>query len=75
MALLRGKAVAFVALGAVWSVLILGSSSAIADTTGYTYDSQGRIATATYTNSSGTFLVTYNYDVAGNFTSVTTVKQ
>jgi hypothetical protein len=38
----------------------------------YTYDSQGRIKTATYTTSSGTITVTYTYDNAGNRTSVVT---
>jgi hypothetical protein len=38
----------------------------------YTYDSQGRVWTATYTTSSGTVTVTYSYDNAGNRTSVVT---
>ncbi len=37
----------------------------------YTYDSQGRLATATYTGAAGaTTVVTYSYDAAGNRTSV-----
>ncbi len=39
----------------------------------YTYDSQGRVLTATYTTSNGsTVTVTYSYDNAGNRTSVVT---
>ena len=38
----------------------------------YTYDSQGRLATATYASSTGSVKVTYNYDAAGNRTSVVT---
>jgi hypothetical protein len=37
----------------------------------YTYDSQGRLATATYTSGTGAVrAVTYSYDAAGNRTSV-----
>ena len=37
----------------------------------YTYDSQGRLATATYVSGTGaTTVVTYTYDAAGNRTSV-----
>ncbi|HUB80499.1 MAG TPA: RHS repeat domain-containing protein [Bryobacteraceae bacterium] len=37
----------------------------------YTYDSQGRVATATYVNASGSLtIVTYSYDAAGNRTAV-----
>lgn len=37
----------------------------------YTYDSQGRLATATYISGTGTStVVTYTYDAAGNRTSV-----
>jgi hypothetical protein len=39
---------------------------------GYTYDSQGRVHTATYTTPSGTVTVTYSYDNAGNRTTVVT---
>ena len=34
----------------------------------FTYDSQGRLNTATYAN----YVITYNYDAAGNRTSVVT---
>ena len=34
----------------------------------FTYDSQGRLSTATYAN----YVITYNYDAAGNRTSVVT---
>ncbi|MDQ5936881.1 MAG: hypothetical protein QG574_4221 [Cyanobacteriota bacterium erpe_2018_sw_21hr_WHONDRS-SW48-000092_B_bin.40] len=40
-----------------------------ADTATYTYDNLGRLKTVTYTN--GT-VITYNYDVAGNRTSIVT---
>lgn len=40
-----------------------------ADTATYTYDSLGRLKTATFAN--GT-VITYNYDAAGNRTSVVT---
>ncbi len=41
----------------------------MADTATYTYDSLGRLKTVTFTN--GT-VITYNYDAAGNRTSVVT---
>jgi YD repeat-containing protein len=40
-------------------------------TVAYTYDSQGRLATTTYTSPAGSVtVVTYSYDAAGNRTSV-----
>ncbi|MBN9397511.1 MAG: RHS repeat protein [Candidatus Melainabacteria bacterium] len=39
------------------------------DTATYTYDNLGRLKTVTFTN--GT-VITYNYDDAGNFTSIVT---
>ena len=39
---------------------------------GYTYDSQGRVHTATYTTPAGNVTVTYTYDNAGNRTTVVT---
>jgi hypothetical protein len=41
-------------------------------TVSYTYDSQGRVATATYATVTGSVTVTYSYDAAGNRTSVVT---
>ena len=46
--------------------------TATASSVTYTYDSQGRVATATYVSSTGTVTVTYSYDAAGNRTSVVT---
>ncbi len=40
-----------------------------ADTATYTYDNLGRLKTVTYAN--GT-VITYNYDAAGNRTSIVT---
>ena len=37
-----------------------------------TYDSQGRLASATYTSPTGSVTVTYSYDAAGNRTAVVT---
>jgi uncharacterized protein RhaS with RHS repeats len=36
----------------------------------YTYDSQGRLSTATYTSPTGSVTVMYSYDAAGNRTAV-----
>ncbi len=56
-----------VAMG-VW----LGAANAATNTVTYTYDSQGRLATAVYVSGTTTRTVTYNYDAAGNRTTVVT---
>jgi hypothetical protein len=44
---------------------------AMPSTVSYTYDSQGRLSTATYTSGTGAMtVVTYSYDAAGNRTAV-----
>lgn len=48
--------------------IALCSSTALAGTTTYTYDTQGRVIQVAYSN--GT-VVTYAYDKAGNRTQVT----
>jgi YD repeat-containing protein len=53
------------------SFVAIISSGAVASTaTTYTYDTLGRVSTATYPN--GT-VITYSYDPAGNRTQVVTV--
>lgn len=49
-----------------------GAPTGPASSVAYTYDSQGRVQTATYTTPSGNVTVTYSYDNAGNRTSVVT---
>ncbi len=50
-------------------LVILLSAPAFASSATYTYDVQGRLATATY---SAGAVTTYSYDAAGNRTSVVT---
>jgi len=52
--------------------LILNATSSGPASVSYTYDSQGRLSTATYTTPTGTVTITYSYDSAGNRTSVVT---
>jgi hypothetical protein len=55
--------------------------SSLPNSVAYSYDTQGRLTSAVYTNITvnsqnqpvtTTVTVTYNYDAAGNFTSITT---
>lgn len=55
-------------IAAVAWLLIFTPALAYADQVTYTYDAQGRVATATYLN--GT-VVTYTYDTANNLTATT----
>jgi len=50
--------------------LIVGLSSPADAATTYTYDTLGRVSTATYPNG---VVITYSYDPAGNRTQVVTV--
>jgi uncharacterized protein RhaS with RHS repeats len=49
----------------------LSVSPALASSVSYSYDSQGRLMSATYVGTS-TVTITYAYDLAGNRTSVVT---
>lgn len=51
------------------AVLALCSTAAFSGNVVYTYDNLGRLKTATYSNG---VVITYNYDAAGNRTSVVT---
>ena len=51
------------------AVLALCSTAAFSGNVAYTYDNLGRLKTATYSNG---VVITYNYDAAGNRTSVVT---
>lgn len=53
-------------------VQTIGQNPSYNGSVSYTYDSQGRLWTATYVTPSGTTTVTYSYDNAGNRTSVVT---
>lgn len=52
-----------------WAVLALASAAAAEDTT-YTYDSLGRLASATFVDGGTTYIIVYSYDLAGNRTQV-----
>ena len=52
---------------AIAILAVMTASPAIAGNVTYTYDALGRLHTATYTNG---VVITYNYDAAGNRTSV-----
>jgi hypothetical protein len=52
--------------------LVNGFTVSPSSTVFYSYDSQGRLATAVYVTPNGSITVTYSYDNAGNRTSVVT---
>ncbi|MPV68715.1 MULTISPECIES: RHS repeat domain-containing protein [unclassified Burkholderia] len=54
--------------------LLLASAAASSGSISYTYDSLGRLTKAVFNNGSSTTTVTYNYDAAGNRTSVSTTS-
>ena len=57
-------------LGAVSGSTLLTVTAPATGSVTYTYDSQGRLASATYTSPTGSVTVTYSYDAAGNRTAV-----
>ena len=59
-------------LGSVSGSTVLTVTPATPRSVTYTYDSQGRLASVTYTSAAGSVTVTYSYDSAGNRTSVVT---
>ncbi len=48
------------------ALLVLGLSGTARASVSYTYDNQGRVVVATYSNGTS---ITYTYDLAGNITS------
>jgi hypothetical protein len=52
--------------------LVNGFTVSPSSSVSYTYDSQGRLATAVYATANGSVTVTYGYDNAGNRTAVVT---
>jgi YD repeat-containing protein len=68
-----GKMKHSLAFGLVFLASV-GSAQAAGSTVSYTYDSQGRLVTATYVSGSTTTVVAYNYDAAGNRTTVVTAN-
>ncbi|MDO8297682.1 MAG: Ig-like domain-containing protein [Caulobacter sp.] len=51
------------------AILALAGTAA-AENTAYTYDSLGRLSSATYVDGGATYTITYSYDAAGNRTQV-----